>query len=56
MASQTPREGAQQVKETEGPSHAAGPSRLRLGLETPTGHSDMPQEISHPCPVLLSSG
>lgn len=55
LVSQTPREGLQQVKETEGPNGAASLSCLGLVLDTPHGHRDMPQKTSHRCPVLLSS-
>lgn len=55
MALQIAREGAQQVKGTEGPNRAAIPSWLRPVLETPAGHDDIPQATSHRCPVHLSS-
>lgn len=56
MALQTPRQGARQVKEAEGPHCTAIPSWLGLVLETPTGHNDMPQGnlTWMPCPPFFS--
>lgn len=56
MASQTPRQGAWQVKEAEGPHCTAILSWLGLVLETPAGHNDMPQGnlTWMPCPPFFS--